>query len=78
MFELADYLGVYGPGMENPGHGYAEGFGNTGQLHGYMTWAGCLPEEGVVIVVLTNHRSPAATSPTPTAWPARWSARCSD
>ena len=29
-----------------------------------MTWAGCLPEEGVVIVVLTN-RSPAATSPTP-------------
>lgn len=46
MVELADYLGVYGLGMENPGHGYAEGFGNTGQLHGYMTWAGCLPEEG--------------------------------
>ena len=54
-FKPAEYLGSYGLGMENPGHGYAEGIGNTGQLPGYMSWAGCLPEDEAVIVVLTNH-----------------------
>ena len=41
--------------MYNPANGYAAAFGNTGQLPGYMSWAGCLPEEEAVIVVLTNH-----------------------
>ena len=55
VFKPADYLGSYGLGIYNPADGYADGFGNTGQLPGYMSWAGCLPEEQAVIVVLTNH-----------------------
>lgn len=51
----AYHLGGYGLGISNPGNGYAEGFGHTGQLPGYMSWAACLPEDGAVIVVLTNH-----------------------
>jgi D-alanyl-D-alanine carboxypeptidase len=54
-FEPAPYIDSYGLGAYNPAHGYAEGFGHTGQLPGYMTWAGCLPEEEAVIVVLSNH-----------------------
>jgi hypothetical protein len=55
VFEPADYLGTYGLGAYNPADGYAEGFGHTGQMPGYMTWAACLPEDQAVIVVLTNH-----------------------
>lgn len=54
-FEPAAYLGSYGLGVYNPADGYASGFGHTGQLPGYMSWAACLPEEEAVIVVLTNH-----------------------
>ena len=54
-FEPAAHLGSYGLGMYNPGRGYAEAFGHTGQMPGYMTWAACLPEDEAVIVVLTNH-----------------------
>lgn len=54
-YEPADHLGYYGLGAYNPARGYAEGFGHTGQLPGYTSWAACLPEDGAVIVVLTNH-----------------------
>lgn len=54
-FEPASYLDSYGLGLYNPAHGYAIGYGHTGELPGYMSWAACLPEEGAVIVVLTNH-----------------------
>jgi D-alanyl-D-alanine carboxypeptidase len=54
-FEPADFLGSYGLGLYNPADGYADGFGHTGQLPGYMSWAACLPDEEAVIVVLTNH-----------------------
>ena len=54
-FQPADYLGSYGLGVYNPARGYAEAFGHTGQLSGYMSWAACLPEDEAVIVVLTNH-----------------------
>ena len=54
-FEPAEYIGSYGLGVYNPANGYAEGFGHTGQLPGYMSWAACLPEDEAVIVVLTNH-----------------------
>lgn len=54
-FEPAAHLGSYGLGVYNPARGYAEAFGHTGQLPGYMSWAACLPEEEAVIVVLTNH-----------------------
>jgi hypothetical protein len=29
--------------------------GHTGQHDGYVSWAGCLPEDGSVVVVLSNH-----------------------
>ena len=54
-FEPAAHLGSYGLGVYNPANGYAEAFGHTGQLPGYMSWAACLPEDEAVIVVLTNH-----------------------
>lgn len=54
-FEPAAYIGSYGLGAYNPAYGYAEGFGHTGQLPGYMSWAACVPEDEAVIVVLTNH-----------------------
>jgi D-alanyl-D-alanine carboxypeptidase len=54
-FQPADFIGSYGLGASNPGSGYAEGFGHTGQLPGFMSWAACLPKDGAVIVVLTNH-----------------------
>lgn len=54
-FQPASYIGSYGLGAYNPANGYAEGFGHMGQLPGFMSWAACLPEDGAVIVVLTNH-----------------------
>lgn len=55
QFQPVDFGGPYGLGMYNPAHGYAEGYGHTGQLPGFMSWAACLPEMEAVIVVLTNH-----------------------
>ncbi len=54
-FEPAAHLGSYGLGVYNPADGYAEAFGHTGQMPGYMSWGACLPEDEAVIVVLTNH-----------------------
>jgi hypothetical protein len=34
---------------------YTELVGHTGERDGYVAWAGCLPEDGSVVVVLTNH-----------------------
>lgn len=46
--------GAYGLGLFNPAHPYARAVGHQGELFGYMSWAGCLPEDGAVIVVLSN------------------------
>ena len=54
-FEPAEHIGGYGLGAYNPAQGYGPSFGHTGQLPGYMSWAACLPDDGAVIVVLTNH-----------------------
>jgi D-alanyl-D-alanine carboxypeptidase len=54
-FQPAPNIDGYGLGLYNPAIGYADGFGHTGELPGYMSWAACLPDEGAVIVVLTNH-----------------------
>jgi D-alanyl-D-alanine carboxypeptidase len=54
-FQPASFIGSYGLGLYNPASGYAQAFGHTGQLPGYMSWAACLPEDRAVIVVLTNH-----------------------
>ena len=47
--------GAYGLGLYNPASGYAQGVGHTGETHGYMSFAACVPDDEAVIVVLTNH-----------------------
>ena len=44
----------YGLGLHNPGKGYAKVVGHTGEHDGFVSWAGCLPDDGAVIVVLSN------------------------
>lgn len=46
----------YGLGMFNPTVDQdVEAVGHVGGNFGYVSWAACLPEEGSVLVVLTNH-----------------------
>ena len=47
----------YGLGLFNVADPYAQGVGHSGSGFGdsYVSWAGCLPEYGAVIVVLSNH-----------------------
>ena len=46
--------GGYGLGLWNTAFGHAQAVGHGGELFGYMSWAACLPEDGAVMVVLTN------------------------
>lgn len=55
LTEMSAFRDGYGLGLYNPGEGYAQVVGHTGQHDGYVSWAGCLPEDGAVVVVLTNH-----------------------
>lgn len=50
-----DNVGEYGLGLFEVADPYAEGVGHTGSHVGYVSWAGCLPEYGAVVVVLHNH-----------------------
>ncbi len=34
--------------------GYGPSVGHAGTDYGFASWAGCLPEQGAVVVVLTN------------------------
>lgn len=43
--------GAYGLGVYEP---FPGAVGHTGEHVGYVSWAGCLPEEGAVLVVLSN------------------------
>jgi len=49
--EMIDPQGEYGLGLYQP---YPEAVGHTGQDIGYVAWAGCLPNDGTVIVLLSN------------------------
>jgi CubicO group peptidase (beta-lactamase class C family) len=49
-----DALSGYGLGLYNPADPYAVAVGHTGQNFGYVSWAGCLPEVGSVVVVLSD------------------------
>ena len=44
----------YGLGIFNVSDPYAKGVGHTGGALGYVAWAGCLPADGLVVVVLHN------------------------
>jgi D-alanyl-D-alanine carboxypeptidase len=47
----------YGLGLFNPADGYAQGVGHLGANFGYNSWAGCLTEDHLIVVVLTNSNS---------------------
>ena len=44
----------YGLGLYSVADPYASAVGHTGDHVGYVSWAGCLPEYGAVVVVLSN------------------------
>lgn len=44
----------YGLGLYNVSGPSAKAVGHTGEDYGFASWAGCLPEQGAVVVVLTN------------------------
>lgn len=52
--DVSDRDGGYGLGLYNPAYPYARAVGHQGEKFGYMSWAGCLPEHGAVIAVLSN------------------------
>ncbi|HYI43904.1 MAG TPA: serine hydrolase [Actinomycetota bacterium] len=49
-----DNVGEYGLGLFEVADPYAGGVGHTGSHVGYVSWGGCLPESGAVVVVLHN------------------------
>lgn len=51
LTEITAFDDGYGLGMYSPTSGVV---GHTGEDVGYVAWAGCLPAEGTVIVVLNN------------------------
>ncbi len=56
LTEMSTFHDGYGLGLINPGDPYAQGVGHTGEDFGdsYVSWAGCLPADGSVVVVLSN------------------------
>jgi D-alanyl-D-alanine carboxypeptidase len=57
LTQMATFDEGYGLGLYNVADPYAEAVGHTGEapFRSYVSWAGCLPEDGSVVVVLTNH-----------------------
>jgi len=54
LTEMATFHDGYGLGLYDVAHPYARAVGHTGEHDGYVAWAGCLPEDGAVVVVLSN------------------------
>jgi D-alanyl-D-alanine carboxypeptidase len=56
LTEMSTFHDGYGLGLINPGDPYAQGVGHTGEGFGdsYVSWAGCLPADAAVVVVLSN------------------------
>lgn len=54
LTEMTTFDDGYGLGVYDPGQPYANVVGHTGENLGYVAWAGCLPEDGAVVVVLAN------------------------
>lgn len=52
--DVSSFDGGYGLGLFNTAFGHAQAVGHQGELFGYMSWAACLPEDGAVVVVLSN------------------------
>lgn len=54
LTEMTTFHDGYGLGLYDVAEPYAEAVGHTGENFGYVAWAGCLPQDGSVIVVLSN------------------------
>ena len=54
LTEMTTFQDGYGLGLYNPANPYAPAVGHTGDGEGYVAWAGCLPDDGSVVVVLSN------------------------
>ena len=54
LTEMTTFHDGYGLGLLDVADPYARAVGHTGQDIGYVAWAGCLPEDGAVLVVLSN------------------------
>ena len=54
MSEMARFHDEYGLGLYDVAGYFGEAVGHTGEHIGYVAWAGCLPENGSVVVVLNN------------------------
>lgn len=56
LYDMTDFVQrpEYGLGLFNPAQGYGVAVGHAGHMVGYVSWAGCLPEDGAVVVVLSN------------------------
>jgi D-alanyl-D-alanine carboxypeptidase len=54
MWPFVDGPSGYGLGLYNPADPYAVAVGHTGGNFGYVSWAGCLLDEGAVVVVLSD------------------------
>jgi D-alanyl-D-alanine carboxypeptidase len=52
---MSTFVDDYGLGLFDVADLYAASFGHAGQDIGYVSWAGCLPDSGSVVVVLSNH-----------------------
>lgn len=51
---MATWQDGYGLGLFNVADPYAEAVGHAGWDFGFVSWAGCLPDDGTVVVVLSN------------------------
>ena len=54
LTEMTTFHDEYGLGLFDVAEPYAQGVGHLGSNFGYAAWAGCLPEDGSVVVVLAN------------------------
>lgn len=57
LSEMTTLHDGYGLGLYDIADPYARAVGHTGEapFRSYVSWAGCLPEEHAVVVVLSNH-----------------------
>jgi D-alanyl-D-alanine carboxypeptidase len=54
LTEMSTFRDGYGLGLIDVAEPYARSIGHAGEHDGYVAWAGCLPQDGLVVVVLAN------------------------
>jgi D-alanyl-D-alanine carboxypeptidase len=56
LTEMTTYHDGYGLGLYDVASPYARSAGHAGEHIGYRSWAGCLPDDGSVVVVVLSNR----------------------